>query len=82
MSEKENEETPNVGEFAMPEVVDVNGHKVDAHLVERFFDGESGDPITDDEWDESKARLVELESDPDAVTWEILPLFEEEEEGK
>ena len=37
--------------------VSVNGHSVPADEADLFFDGETGEPISDTEWDESKARL-------------------------
>lgn len=52
--------------------VEINGHQVPEHKADLFIDGETGEPITDAEYDEQKARLAELEADPDAVTWEVL----------
>lgn len=50
--------------------VDIDGHKVDAEIVDKFFHGDDGKRLTDEEWDEMKRR--EREIDPDAVTWEPL----------
>lgn len=59
-------------EIEVPEFVDINGHKVDAHVAEKFLDGETGEPISDEEYDESKARAKALEEDDFVVTWEPL----------
>jgi len=36
----------------------VNGYRIPAHEADLFHDGETGEPITDAEWDKSKARLT------------------------
>lgn len=38
--------------------IEVNGHKVDAAKADYFFDGKTGEPITDEQWDEAKRRLA------------------------
>lgn len=48
----------------------INGHEIDEHIVDKFLDGETGEPISDEAWDESKLR--ELETDPDEINWEPL----------
>jgi hypothetical protein len=52
-----------------PQTVEINGHGVPVHEAEKYFDGETGEPITDEQWDLSKAREAEFADDPDAVTW-------------
>lgn len=37
--------------------VPLNGHQVPADQVDLFLDGQTGQPITDEQWDEQKARL-------------------------
>lgn len=51
------------------ELVIIDGHKVDPHLVDRFYNGSDGRRTTDTEWDESKRRTTEFEglSDEDAL---------------
>lgn len=42
--------------------VEIDGHKVDAHRVDQFYDGRTGRRVTDEEWDESQRRLREAEA--------------------
>lgn len=51
------------------EPVIIDGHKVDPHLVDRFYNGYDGRRVTDDEWDETKRRTAEFEnlSDDEAL---------------
>lgn len=54
--------------------VELNGHTIDTNEtpLARFLDGESGQPISDEEWDEQKLRLegdysndeIEFDSEP------------------
>lgn len=41
------------------EYIDINGHMVDAEIVDLFLDGKTGQPISDEEWDVQKGRLNE-----------------------
>lgn len=41
-----------------------NGHEVPDELVEYFIDGRTGEPISDEEWDEQRRRLREHGDDP------------------
>lgn len=41
--------------------VEINGHKVDPAYVDLFIDGRTGQPISDDEWDEQMRRIREHE---------------------
>lgn len=45
------------------ELVEIDGHQVEAHRVDDFFDGETGRRVTDEEWDESKRRRLEHEGE-------------------
>ncbi|HEY8588654.1 MAG TPA: hypothetical protein VIL55_03770 [Naasia sp.] len=47
---------------AEPEYVIIDGHKVDPHIADRFYDGCTGRRVTDEEWDESQRRIRELEA--------------------
>lgn len=40
----------------------IDGHKVDPHRVDQFFNGDTGERVTDEEWDESQRRLREAEA--------------------
>jgi hypothetical protein len=46
------------------EYVDIDGHRVPAHLADMFYDGRTGERITDEEWDEQRRRLREHGGDP------------------
>lgn len=61
----------------MPETFEVNGYTIDADKFtpDQFFSGRDGSALSDEEWDESKRRVAEIEAidnDPDnpLVTWE------------
>lgn len=41
----------------MTEVVEINGHLVPAQYADLFYDGRTGEPITDAEWDEQMRRI-------------------------
>lgn len=43
--------------------MDVNGHNADPAAADQFFDGRTGEPITDEAWDESKRRLEVSDAD-------------------
>lgn len=34
-------------------------HAIDPHEVDMFFDGRTGMPLTDEQWDEQKRRLIQ-----------------------
>ena len=36
--------------------VTIDGHEVPVHLVDHFYDGRTGERVTDEEWDESRDR--------------------------
>lgn len=57
--------------------VEIDGYKVDADTADLFYNANDGSRVTDEQWDESKRRMLEVEtldSDPDNpfVTWEPL----------
>lgn len=64
-----------------PETIELNGHNVPAERVDQFLSGRTGQPIPDDQWDESKRRVAiaeELDAlaegdAPVLVTWEPVP---------
>lgn len=37
--------------------IEINGHMVPVEKADLFFHGSTGEPLTDAEWDEQKARL-------------------------
>lgn len=39
----------------------INGHKVPTDYVHLFLDGETGEPISDEQWDEQMNRLRQFE---------------------
>ena len=41
------------------ETIEIDGHQVPAHLVDLFYNGSDGSRVSDEQWDEQKARLVE-----------------------
>lgn len=41
----------------------IDGHKVDPHRVDEFYDGKTGRRVTDEEWDESARRKAAAEAD-------------------
>lgn len=49
--------------------VDINGHQVEEGFAELLLDGETGEPISDEEYDEQKRRIEET---PDEPNWEPL----------
>jgi hypothetical protein len=44
------------------EFVVIDGHKVDPHMVDEFYDARTGRRVTDEEWDESQRRKREAEA--------------------
>jgi hypothetical protein len=59
-----------------PEYVDLEGHRVRADQLDRFYHGRDGSRVTDEEWDEEKRRregrssvsvIVSTTRPPDAV---------------
>lgn len=50
-----------VSEGASPAIVDFHGHKINTEEIplSRFINQETGEPITDEEWDEQQRRLAE-----------------------
>jgi len=36
--------------------VEIDGHKVDERLVDRFYNAHDGSRVSDEDWDESKRR--------------------------
>jgi hypothetical protein len=48
--------------MADPQYVNIDGHKVDPHRVDEFYDGRTGRRVTDEEWDESARRVREAEA--------------------
>ena len=58
-----------------PNIVEINGHKVDTnvHPAGRFFDGETGEPITDEQWDHQKMVLADDTPDDQVVFDEFAP---------
>jgi hypothetical protein len=44
------------------EKVELDGHLVDADKLDQFHNGSDGSRVTDEEWDESKARKEFAES--------------------
>lgn len=57
-----------------PSNVNIDGHAVPSDAVDLFFDGRTGERVSDAEWDESKARRLAAEAleGADAVTWQPL----------
>ena len=37
--------------------VDIDGHKVDARIADRFYNDSDGSRVTDEQWDETKRRI-------------------------
>lgn len=60
-----------MGEHEQRETVELDGHQVDAHSIDMFFDGDTGRRVTDEEWDESKRRLQEHEL-ADAIEQQVV----------
>lgn len=51
------------------EKVEINGHQVDAHQVDLFLSGRTGQPISDEAWDRAKRAR----SDADGTNDELIP---------
>lgn len=65
-------------------IVELNGHKIDTNVtpLARYLDGETGQPISDEDWDEQKLRL-EGDYSNDEIEYDTEPApAEPEEEAK
>lgn len=46
----------------MIENVIIDGHNVPAAIADQFYNASDGSRVTDEQWDESKRRIAEAES--------------------
>lgn len=51
------------------EKVEINGHRVDAHHVDLFLSGKTGQPISDEQWD----RAALAREDADGTNIQFVP---------
>lgn len=51
-------------ESEQAQTVEIDGHVVDANLAQFFYDMRTGERLTDEQWDESRAIMRECGDDP------------------
>lgn len=49
------------------EYIELDGHRIDPAIIDRFFDMRTGERITDEQWDREKAILAEVEAEDGAA---------------